>query len=514
MAIIETVLAGWDRKTPLHFSQIEAVSHRLAAHWGCCFQEWAAREIDGGERLIRAACPTCGEVCSLGARRPARSCRRMVPCRSWNGKGLAPAVGGIFFPQREAMGLDSRELTPAMVQRIVHAASETRSSKRAALVLKHVGGNEVSPSTVQRVTHQVGMELAELRDAGAAPALAHAPENPPELAVVEADGGRIRTRKPGQGRGVHGEAWRETKNANLLRMTHRTFAEDPEPELPRAFTDPKRVAKLAEKEAPPEILVLPASPPREKAWRPERLVRTCLSSMAEADTFGQQMKRETDRRRFAEASARAFVGDGLAWNWSVWKHYFPEFVPILDFIHALSYLYAAALAMHPEFSVAWSCYLRMARATWQGHGAQAMDELSRWLTPHGLDDKAKLEENDPRKPIVDAAQLPAEQPKSDGLSALPTSGAAGNIGPDGIPGQGGEPPGERDRDVLERSGWGRGDPASPCRRPLRRRPLDPLPIHPPGLCLCPSLDRHRCRLNWPEADLHPMENGWLHGATE
>ena len=302
------------------------------------------------------------------------------------------------------MGLDSRELTPAMVQRIVHAASETRSSKRAALVLAYVGGNEVSPSTVQRVTHQVGMELAELRDAGEAPVLAHAPENPPELAVVEADGGRIRTRKPGQGRGVHGEAWRETKNANLLRMTHRTFAEDPEPELPRAFTDPKRVAKLAEKEAPPEILALPASPPREKAWRPERLVRTCLSSMAEADVFGQQMKRETDRRRFPEASARAFVGDGLPWNWSVWKHYFPGFVPILDFIHALSYLYAAALAMHPEFSAAWACYLRMARAVWQGRGTDAIDELARWLTSHNLDDKAKLEENDPRKPIVDAAR--------------------------------------------------------------------------------------------------------------
>ena len=302
------------------------------------------------------------------------------------------------------MGLDSRELTPAMVQRIVHAASETRSSKRAALVLAYVGGNDVSPSTVQRVTHQVGMELANLRDAGEAPVMAQVPENPPELAVVEADGGRIRTRKPGHGRGVHGEAWRETKNANLLRMTHRTFAEDPEPELPRAFTDPKRVAKLAEKEAPPETLALPASPPREKAWRPERLVRTCLSSMAEADVFGQQMKRETDRRRFPEASARAFVGDGLPWNWSVWKHYFPEFVPILDFIHALSYLYAAALAMHAEFSVAWSCYLRMARATWQGRGTEAMDELNRWLTPHGLDDHAKLEENDPRKPIVDAAR--------------------------------------------------------------------------------------------------------------
>lgn len=305
---------------------------------------------------------------------------------------------------REAMGLDSRELTPAMTQRIVHAAAETRSSKRASLVLKHVGGNEVSPSTVQRVTHQVGMELAELRDAGEAPALAQAPENPPELAVVEADGGRIRTRKPGQGRGVHDEAWRETKNANLLRMTRQTFAEDPEPELPRAFADPKRVAKFAEKEAPPAISSDDPPTARERAWRPKRLVRTCLSSMAESDVFGQQMKREADCRRFQEASARAFVGDGLPWNWSVWKHYFPDFVPILDFIHALSYLYAAALAMHLEFPAAWSCYLRMARACWQGRVTEAIDELKGWLAPHGLDDMSKLDDKDLRKPIVDAAR--------------------------------------------------------------------------------------------------------------
>jgi hypothetical protein len=302
------------------------------------------------------------------------------------------------------MGLDSRELTPAMTQRIVYASAETRSSQRASLVLKHVGGNEVSASTVQRVTHQVGMELAALRDGGDTPGLVQVPENPPELAVVEADGGRIRTRQPGQGRGVHGEAWRETKNANLLRMTHQTFTEDPEPELPRAFSDPKRVAKLAEKEAPPEILAASASPPRDKAWRPQRLVRTCLSSMAEAAVFGQQMKREADCRRFPEASARAFVGDGLPWNWSVWKRYFPDFVPILDFIHVLGYLYAAALAMHGEFSLAWSCYLRMARACWQGRMMEALGELKTWLAPHGLDEDAKLDDNDPRKPIVDAAR--------------------------------------------------------------------------------------------------------------
>jgi len=302
------------------------------------------------------------------------------------------------------MGLDSRELTPAMTQRIVHAAAETRSSRRASLVLKHVGGNEVSPSTVQRVAHQVGMELAELRDEGDASQLVQAPENAPELAVVECDGGRIRTREPEQGRGVHGQAWRETKNANLLRMTHQTFAEDPEPELPRAFADPQRVAKFAEKEAPPEIPTEIPPAASERAWRPKRLVRTCLSSMAESDAFGQQMQREAGRRRFTEAPARAFVGDGLPWNWSIWKHYFPAFVPILDFIHALSYLYAAALAMHEEFSVAWPCYLGMARACWQGRAAEAIEELRQWLARQGLDEQAKLDDKDPRKPVVDAAR--------------------------------------------------------------------------------------------------------------
>jgi hypothetical protein len=313
------------------------------------------------------------------------------------------------------MGLDSRELTPALAQRIVHASAETRSSKRASLVLKHVGGNDVSASTVQRLTHQVGMELAELRDEGEASGLVQAPENPPELAVAECDGGRARTREPGHGRGVHGQAWRETKNANLLRMTHQTFANDPEPELPRAFADPVRVAKLAEKEAPPEIPADDVLPPSaEIAWRPKRLVRTCLSSMADSDTFGQQMQREARQRRFHEAPARAFVGDGLPWNWSVWKRYFPDFVPILDFIHALSYLYAAALAMHKEFSVAWPCYLGMARACWQGRVAEAIDELRQWLAPHGLDDQSKLDDQDPRKPIVDAARyLRNNRPRMD-----------------------------------------------------------------------------------------------------
>ena len=46
-------------------------------------------------------------------------------------------------------------------------------------------------------------------------ALAPIPAVPPDLAVIETDGGRIPTRQPGHCPGVHlgGEGWRETKNA-------------------------------------------------------------------------------------------------------------------------------------------------------------------------------------------------------------------------------------------------------------------------------------------------------------
>ena len=77
---VETVLAGWDRKTPLHFSHIEEAAHRLAARWSCHIQEWTAREMTA-ETPDSAACPTCGEVCLLElAARTIRESRS----RRWN----------------------------------------------------------------------------------------------------------------------------------------------------------------------------------------------------------------------------------------------------------------------------------------------------------------------------------------------------------------------------------------------------------------------------------------------
>jgi len=135
--------------------------------------------------------------------------------------------------------LDARELSPGLVMRIAFSAAETRSFERARLTLERVGDAQVSTNTIQRVVGDVGNELAERRDADpkTADALAERPEAPPQLAVVECDGGRIRTREPGSGPGVHlsGEGWRETKNACLIKATRTTFGEDPQPEPPVCF---------------------------------------------------------------------------------------------------------------------------------------------------------------------------------------------------------------------------------------------------------------------------------------
>jgi hypothetical protein len=312
------------------------------------------------------------------------------------------------------MGFDARALTPLLAGRAVVAAAETRSFRRAEIVMAQVAGQPLSDNTIQRVVRDVGEELAERRDRDPkhADALARRPEEAPDLAVVECDGGRIRCRQPGRGRGVHlvGEGWRETKNACLIRAARQTFVDDPQPEPPECFRDAKHVAKIAETEAlslaalePSDNAAQPEPPPEAPPpahdWRPKRLVRTVLASMASSKIFGRQMRREAKRRRFFEAPAKAFLGDGLPWNWSIWKAEFPDFTPTLDFTHVLSYLFIVAKAIHALPDDAWSQYLAWMRGCWQGEVGQVLDELRVWRRKLGEPSK-ETPDNDPRSQLA------------------------------------------------------------------------------------------------------------------
>lgn len=199
-------------------------------------------------------------------------------------------------------------------------------------------GHTLSAQTIERLVDQVGAEL------GAKQATSHAEQEVvvPTVALVSCDGGRIQTRKTGHGPGVHGAQWRETKNSLFERMQAADrHPVDPCPALPDTFRHIAHVANITETPA------FHSGPPVSNGMvyrDPKRILRTCLSSMVCSREFGGQMQREATRRRFFEASSRVFIGDGLPWNWTIWREHFPTFTPILAFIHAVQYLYAAAQA--------------------------------------------------------------------------------------------------------------------------------------------------------------------------
>ena len=287
--------------------------------------------------------------------------------------------------------MDARESTPGFKRHLVVLNAETRSLKRVAIVLEEMHGWKVSTNTIDRVCQEVGADLAMAQEnewrgvlSGEVPV--------PDLAIAEYDGGRVRTRVMDSGPGVilEGQGWKETKNAILVSARSATSAVDPQPDPPACFVNSKQVAKLTEtaqtKENASENEDLPdrrsrARPQQKRrpkqprpAHKPQRLLRTVLASLKCSREFGVQMEREARRRRFFEASRRAFVGDGLAANWAIHETHFPTFTPILDFTHAVTYLFRAAqLCCQKE--EAWPTYVRWMTSVWRGQVGDVIAEL-------------------------------------------------------------------------------------------------------------------------------------------
>ena len=78
---------------------------------------------------------------------------------------------------------------------------------------------------------------------------------------------------------------------------------------------------------------------------------------------------------FQEAKRKAFVGDGSDNNWAIHRRFFGSFVPILDFIHALSYVYAAAQVGRDQVQ-GWRVYRRWIECVWAGQVAKVIEEVA------------------------------------------------------------------------------------------------------------------------------------------
>jgi hypothetical protein len=344
---------------------------------------------------------------------------------TWTNRwATARRVVGIFFPQRPVLKLDGHGYSPTILHRILHIASVTSAFDVAETALKVVGEISISARQINNLANEVGQELAADRDARTEQYV-HAPlprkpttvDVPPDLAAVFFDGGRMRTRELGQGRGVHQPHWRETKNAGFHRMKSEVSSEDPQPEMPDCFRNEAYVEKLvkglknlkkdgreeeleAESPLPTSTASAEALRQDQVSWQPETLFRTCISSLASSEEFGPMMAAEADARGFFTAKKKAFVGDGQSYNWTIQQRWFPRFVPIADFVHAVEYVYAAAQTAYADTPSRWRQYLKWATACWTGDVAKVIADLRVWQSRIGVLPKGEqVPENDPRKII-------------------------------------------------------------------------------------------------------------------
>lgn len=336
----------------------------------------------------------------------------MDPQNSSKRFASAVVVDGLFFPQRVALGFDARESTPSFKRNMVVVNSEVRSTKRASLLIEETHGFNVSSNTVNRICQEVGEDLDAAQENAWQTVLSG--EVPvPEVAIVQYDGGRIRTRTKDGGPGVHlsGKGWKETKNAIFVSATSTPSEIDPQPDPPECFLNPQRVANLTEtaktQENARETDDLPERKPKSKKGKtkrkpqpphkPKRILRTVISSMKNSQEFGVMMQREARRRNFFKAARRAFVADGLACNWTIHAEHFRDFTPILDFTHAVSYLFRASQLCCAKDD-AWTTYTRWMTSTWRGQVSNVIGELRGHQERLGLpsDDAA---DDDPREQL-------------------------------------------------------------------------------------------------------------------
>lgn len=295
---------------------------------------------------------------------------------------------------------------------MIETALRTTSFVQAQEVARVWNGPPLSPRHLGRIVEAVGRELEARRDAEVDDFTHHRREPEPtdpghELAVVFVDGGRVQVRDetPGQGNGVHRAQWREDKVARLQTMTGPVHAVDPCPEPPACLLDPKKLEGLVTPDpvvatadpsgepttAPP----IPHEPPEER-WQPEPMARSCVATMRPIESFRWMVQAEAKRRHFYTAQKRAFVADGSACNWTLRAKHFGDFVPILDFLHAASYLHDAAKALgDPARATGW------VRAAWQGRVADVTPPLRQALTAASIGDEV-LDDGHPLKAVQQA----------------------------------------------------------------------------------------------------------------
>ena len=319
------------------------------------------------------------------------------------------------------------------MRKTVHLGTKLGSFESARDSVAETLEVELTTKRVERLTERIGHERVAQRELSIAEWEAlplvkklAAPQGlrAPAVACVSCDGGRMqRCDLPADAK----SHWCETKIGVLLEIAPNPHDVDPCPQVPDKFLDLVRMEQVTReiKRAVPKgqsfesaEKSLPAanagsasdgSASREELEEREVIVaeppvvesRDVIASLANSAAFGKQLAAHAWSLGFAAALLKSFIADGSSTNWGIWERHFKhlEFVPILDFIHALTYVYSAALAGRSR-EAGGPVYRRWITWIWQGEVTRVIAEVAARLAELGPLPEG-VAETDPRKILAD-----------------------------------------------------------------------------------------------------------------
>lgn len=291
---------------------------------------------------------------------------------------------------------------------MVSASTRSRSYEEASADLRDLAELDISAKRCSRITQRIGRERLHDRQTRCVEfqrrplpdqkrgVPADAPANGWEgrVAAVIVDGGRMQVRderwgtpkEPGERRNW----WREPKIGCVTTFQSRESAEDPLPEIPVCLLDPlfviPRVLEMKRTRAgigcdedkspvPSDTMVSAVPPSKPKRWSPPPLVQSVVGTLGLYKELGHLVEVEAWHRGFAAAPRKVFLGDGLPANWCMHRERFSHYVPVVDLMHAIAYVYTAAIESSLDMDDCWGRYCRWISATWRGRVSSILPEL-------------------------------------------------------------------------------------------------------------------------------------------
>lgn len=323
------------------------------------------------------------------------------------------------------------EQTPAVLQKVAIAAARDRSYAVASRNLRDLAELTITAKQCQRIAIRVGNERLDEQQqsierytAASIPKQQHgqsddAPANDwsGRAAVIQGDGGRAQIRDSLWGEEKPSDKkhrwWRETQAGVLQTYQSKPSDVDPHPDVPECLKDAlwiipkvneihrssgsssdsgKPDSETSRDNQPSSKQPLSADPASQnskssrqdhKRWSGgDPLVQTIVATRQGYDHLGLALAAEAYRRGFNKAKIKAFMGDGLKVNWSLWATHFSHYTPIVDIMHALAYVYGGAIASCGRIEDGWQLYVQWLEWTWSGDVNRVITAMQQHAAGH------------------------------------------------------------------------------------------------------------------------------------